>query len=86
MGRGLWEYSLDGRENFPSILTTAISNKPSDTQPKEGIDQFVISTIESDSDLSNVFVEWSTQSNSATIQMSNNSDNLWISDSAIPNF
>jgi hypothetical protein len=85
-GRGLWEYSLDGRENFPSILTTAISNKPTDTQPKEGIDQFVISTIESGSDLSNVFVEWSTQSNSATIQMSNNSDNLWISDSAIPNF
>jgi hypothetical protein len=85
-GRGLWEYSLDGRENFPSILTTAISNKPTDTQPKEGIDQFVTSTIESDSDLSSVYIEWSTDSNSEIIQMSNISDNIWVSDSAIPNF
>ena len=85
-GRGLWEYSLDGRENFPSILTTTISNQPTDIQPKEGIDQFVTSTIESDSDLSSVYVEWSTELNSATIQMSNNSDNIWVSDSAIPNF
>jgi photosystem II stability/assembly factor-like uncharacterized protein len=85
-GRGLWEYSLDERENFPSILTTAISNKPTDTQPKEGIDQFVTSTIESDSDLSSVYIEWSTDSNSEIIQMSNSSDNVWVSDSAIPNF
>ena len=85
-GRGLWEYSLSGRENYPSILTTRISNQPTDTQPKEGIDQFVTSTIEYDGDLNNVYVEWSTESLSETIQMSNSENNIWVSNSAIPNF
>ena len=44
-GRGLWEYSIDGREDFPAILTTEISNQPTDTQPKVNIDQYVTSTI-----------------------------------------
>ena len=85
-GRGVWEYSLAERENYPSIRTTSISNQPTDTQPKEEIDQFVTSTIEYDGDLNSVYVEWSTDSNSAIIQMSNSSENTWISDSAIPNF
>ena len=85
-GRGVWEYSLDGRNEYPSILTTNITNQPTDTQPKEGLDQFVTSTIEFDGDLSSVYVEWSTQSDSDTIQMSNSDNNEWISNSAIPNF
>ena len=85
-GRGVWEYSLVGRENYPSIKTTTISNQPTDTQPKEGLDQFVTSTIEFDGDLSSVYVEWSTQSDSDTIQMSNSENDEWISNSAIPNF
>ena len=85
-GRGVWEYSLVGRENYPSIRTTNISNQPTDTQPKEGLDQFVTSTIEFDGDLSSVYVEWSTQSDSDTIQMSNSENDEWISNSAIPNF
>ena len=85
-GRGVWEYSLVGRENYPSIRTTTISNQPTDTQPKEGLDQFVTSTIEFDGDLSSVYVEWSTQSDSDTIQMSNSENDEWISNSAIPNF
>tara|TARA_Y100000589_G_scaffold259246_1_gene248772 strand:- start:308 stop:2404 length:2097 start_codon:yes stop_codon:yes gene_type:complete len=85
-GRGVWEYSLAGRENYPSIRTTSISNQPTDTQPKEGIDQFVSSTIDYDGNLNSVYVEWVTQSGSDIIQMSNSSDNIWVSDSAIPNF
>ena len=85
-GRGVWENSLAGRENNPSILTTRISNQPTDTQPKEGIDQYVTSTIEYDGDLNNVYLEWSTESDFDIIQMSNSSDNIWISNSAIPNF
>ena len=85
-GRGVWEYSLVGRENYPSIRTTTISNQPTDTQPKEGLDQFVTSTIEFDGDLSSVYVEWSTQSDSDIIQMSNSANDEWISNSAIPNF
>ena len=85
-GRGVWEYFLTGRENFPSILTTRISNQPTDTQPKEGIDQFVTSMIEYDGDLNSVYVEWITESSSEIIQMSSSENNIWISDSALPNF
>jgi hypothetical protein len=85
-GRGVWEYSLAGRENYPSIRTTSISNQPTDTQPKEGIDQFVTSTIDYEGNLNSVYVEWVTESSSEIIQMSNSSDNVWVSDSAIPNF
>ena len=85
-GRGVWEYSLAGRENYPSIRTTSISNQPTDTQPKEGIDQFVTSTIDYEGTLSSVYVEWVTESSSEIIQMSNSTDNVWVSDSAIPNF
>ena len=85
-GRGVWEYSLAGRENYPSIITTSISNQPTDTQPKEGIDQFVSSTIDYEGNLNSVYVEWVTESSSEIIQMSNSSDNIWVSDSAIPNF
>ena len=85
-GRGLWEYSLAGRENYPSILKTSISNQPTITQPKEGLEQFVTSTIEYEGELNNVYVTWSTELSSETIQMSNSENNLWISNSAIPNF
>ena len=86
-GRGMWEYPLVGRENYPSILTTRISNQPTDNQPKQGIDQFVTSTIEyNDGDLTDVYVEWSTVSSTQTIQMSNTEQNIWISDYPIPNF
>tara|TARA_B100001173_G_scaffold18785_1_gene15061 strand:- start:29985 stop:34355 length:4371 start_codon:yes stop_codon:yes gene_type:complete len=85
-GRGVWEHSLAHRENYPSILTTRISNQPTDTQPKEFVDQFVTSTIEYEGNLNSVYLEWLTESNSGTIQMSNSENNIWISDSPIPNF
>ena len=85
-GRGVWEHSLADRENYPSIKTTSISNQPTDTQPKEGIEQFVTSTIDYNGSLNSVYVEWFTESSSEIIQMSNSSDNIWTSNSAIPNF
>jgi len=86
-GRGLWEYSIDGREDFPAILTTEISNQPTDTQPKVNIDQYVTSTITYDGEISNAYVEWSTDLSSEIniISMTNSSGNIWVSDTHIPN-
>ena len=86
-GRGLWEYSLDGREDFPVILTTEISNQPTDTQPKVNIDQFVTSTISYDGEISNAYIQWSEGISSVvnTIPMTNTSGITWVTDSSIPN-
>ena len=84
-GRGLWEQKLDGRENYPSIMTTRISNQPTEYQPKEGLEQFVTSSIQYDGELNSVYVEWSTETSSGTISMINN-NNDWISETHIPNF
>ncbi|MDC0497250.1 hypothetical protein OAN50_02745, partial [Flavobacteriaceae bacterium] len=85
-GRGLWEYSLDGRLDYPSILTTEITNPPSDNSPKIGFDQYVTSTIDYDSDLTNVYLMWSIDEPifDNIIPMSNTNDNTWISNSHIP--
>jgi len=86
-GRGLWEFSLDGRESFPVILTTEISNQPTDTQPKVNIDQFVTSTISYDGEISNAYIQWSEGISSVvnTIPMTNTSGITWVTDSSIPN-
>ncbi len=86
-GRGLWEYSIDGRQNYPSIITTRITNQPTDTQPKFNIDQYITSTISYDGEIANVYAEWSTDLSSEinTISMSNTSGNIWVSDFSIPN-
>ena len=85
-GRGLWESTLSGRENYPSILTTEITKQPTDTQPKEGIDQFVTSTIEYDGTLADVYVAWSSGDNSGNIPMNSTTAGVWVSETAIPNF
>jgi hypothetical protein len=86
-GRGLWEFTLDGRQSFPSILTTRITNQPTDTQPKVDIDQFVTSTISYDGEIANVYIQWSTDISSVvnTTTMINTSDITWVTDSPIPN-
>ena len=63
-GRGVWECSLAGRENYPSIKTTRISNQPTEYQPKESLEQFVNSLIQYDEELINVYVEWLTDTSS----------------------
>ncbi len=87
-GRGLWEYSLVGRNDYPSINTTKISNQPTDDLPKFGIDQFVTSTIDYNGALSNVHVAWSIDNPifDNTIPMSNTTSNTWVSNSAIPEY
>lgn len=85
-GRGLWEYCLDGRLNFPTILTTDITNPPTLDTPKETVDQYVTSTITYDNTLTSVYVEWSanTPTFGNVITMSNTSGNTWVSDSPLP--
>ena len=85
-GRGVWECSLAGRENYPSIKTTRISNQPTEYHPKEGTEQFVTSNIQYDEELTNVYVEWSTETSSGIIPMVNNNDDNWVTETHIPNF
>ena len=85
-GRGLWEYTLDRRQNYPSILTTSITNQPNDTVPKVGQDQFVTSTITYDNTITSAYVEWSinTPVFGNVITMTNTTGSTWVSDTAIP--
>jgi hypothetical protein len=86
-GRGMWEYTLVGRNDFPSIITTKITHQPTESLPKENVDQFVTSTISYPNTLSNVFVKWSTDTAifNNTIIMTNTVDSTWVSNTAIPN-
>ena len=87
-GRGLWEYSLIGRETYPRILTTKIKDLPTLTTPNENSIQYVTSVVSYDDDISEVFVQWSsdTPSFNNTIPMQNATDSIWISDSPLPIF
>lgn len=86
-GRGLWEYALDGRLDYPVILTTEISNPPTPNTPKETVEQWVTSTVEYDNTLTDVWLEWSVGSPTFgnVISMSNTTGNEWVSDAPIPN-
>ena len=86
-GRGLWEYSLDGRENFPAILTTTITDPPTDIKPLVGVDQYVTSVISYNSAITSAYVEWSinTPVFGNVISMSNTLDSTWVSNLPIPN-
>lgn len=86
-GRGLWEYTLDGRLNYPAILTTDITNPPTLETPKESVDQYVTSTIDYDNTITSAWVEWSinTPTFGNVIPMTNSSGNEWISNNPIPN-
>lgn len=85
-GRGLWEYTLVDRADYPAIMITRITDMPSFSNPKIGIDQYVTSTISYQSNLSAVYVEWS--ANAPTfgnvIPMTNVSDSTWTSNQPLP--
>lgn len=87
-GRGLWEISLLNRSTYPSINLTSITDQPTSTKPEAGTDQYVTSEIEYSGTLSNVYLEWSQNSNALgnQITMSNTTGNTWVSDSPIPNY
>lgn len=86
-GRGLWEFALDGRQSFPSILTTQITDQPTDEFPLEGDDQFVTSVISYDNSITSAYVEWSINSPvfGNVIPMTNTIDSTWVSNFPIPN-
>ncbi|MCB0653978.1 MAG: HYR domain-containing protein, partial [Saprospiraceae bacterium] len=87
-GRGLWEYTLVGRTDYPSILKTYITDQPTDDLPKETVPQYVTSEITYNNTLSSVYLEWSV--NSPTfgnqITMSNTGGNTWVSDTPLPDY
>ncbi len=87
-GRGMWEYTLKDRIDYPAIMTTAIDNPPTFDEPKEDIDQFVTSKISYAGTLSRVYTEWSINSPTFgnVISMSNISDSTWKTDTHLPNF
>lgn len=85
-GRGLWEYNLVGRADYPAIMHTSISSTPTLISPKEGVDQFVTSKIHYTGSLSSVYVEWSQDSAvfGNQISMTNTIDSTWVSNQAFP--
>ncbi len=87
-GRGLWEYSLVGRADYPAIVYTTITNPPTDIQPEVNTDQFVTSKIHYADSLSSVFIEWSADNASFDnlITMTNTVDSTWVSNVPIPQF
>lgn len=85
-GRGLWEYTLVDRINYPAITTTKITDTPTESAPKITKDQFVSATISYQNSLTAVYVEWSanTPSFGNVINMSKLADTTWVSDLALP--
>lgn len=87
-GRGMWEYTLKDRIDFPAIMTTEIDSPPTFDEPKEDIDQYVTSKISYVGTLSSVYTEWSinTPTFGNMISMSNISDSTWKTNTHLPNF
>lgn len=85
-GRGLWEYTLAGRNNFPRMLFTNITDVPSDEAPKADKEQYVTTVISYDASLTSVFVKYSTGTPifDQTLVMNNTGDSTWVSDTPIP--
>lgn len=86
-GRGLWEYDLVGRDSYPSIENTSITNSPTLNAPIQGTNQFVTSIINYGGTLSNVEVKYSINNQlfNNTISMTNTTGNTWVSSQALPN-
>ena len=87
-GRGLWEYSLLGRLDYPAILITNITDLPTENNPKEGVDQWVTSQISYDGTLSSVYLKWSVDTAifGNFIPMSLVQDSTWQSVQPLPNY
>lgn len=87
-GRGLWEYTLVGRNDFPAILTTNITNPPDLENPKAWAPQDVTSVLSYANTLTNVYVKWSIDNPTfdSTIAMSNIVDSTWQTDRPIPTY
>ena len=84
-GRGLWENTLIGRNNYPSINYVGITSTPTYETPKAETDQHVTANIPYDGTLKTVTVEWSEGNILLTnsISMSLVSGDQWKSDEPI---
>jgi len=85
-GRGFWKTDLVGRSTYPKILTTRITDTPTESLPEIGSNQIVTSIIDYSGTLTNVQVKWSVDdlSFNNAISMRNVSGNTWVSNSALP--
>ncbi len=85
-GRGLWTVKIPGRDSFPDIVKTSITSPPTLNSPKQTILQYVTSEIEYAGTLNTVQVKYSinTTDFDQTINMSNSTGNIWVSDSPLP--
>ncbi len=63
-GRGLWETKLIGRENYPSIVKTELTDKPNESLPADSVPQSVTATIDYNGTLTKIYMKWSTNTTS----------------------
>lgn len=88
-GRGLWEYALVDRNDYPAIVKTSTTTTPTFIAPKVTMDQFVTSEIEYSGNLTSVYVAWALNApnfNSTNVlPMSLVSGNIWRTTTTLPN-
>ncbi|MCH2021621.1 MAG: GEVED domain-containing protein [Saprospiraceae bacterium] len=87
-GRGLWEYTLVGRNDHPSILTTTITDPPTLLTPEVGSAQDVTSVISYANSLTSVYLKWSIGNPifDSVITMTNIVDSTWKTNTPIPDY
>ncbi|MGB1102768.1 MAG: GEVED domain-containing protein [Crocinitomicaceae bacterium] len=87
-GRGVWEYSLKDRVDYPSIVRTWITDQPTFVVPAEESEQYVTSLISYDEVILDAYVKWSIDEPTFenTIEMENTEDSTWVSVEPLPDF
>ena len=87
-GRGLWENNLKNRQYYPVIKNIYTTNPPIDNLPNNFNKEHVMAEIDYEGVLSGVKVIWSTDipDFKFEIDMVNNKDNLWVTQTPIPEF
>lgn len=85
-GRGLWEYHLVDRADYPAIVHTSITDRPTNSKPRFTEEQTVTTRVHYDGTISSVFVDWSADDINLgnTISMTNVSDTTWVADETLP--
>lgn len=87
-GRGLWENNLKNRQYYPVIKNIYTTNPPIDNLPNKFNKEYVMAEIDYEGVLSGVKVIWSTDipEFKFEIDMVNSKDNLWVTQTPIPEF
>lgn len=87
-GRGVWEYTLKDRADYPAIVKTTITDQPTFVVPAEESEQYVTSLISYDDDVTSAYVKWSIDEPTFenTIPMENTADTTWVSETPLPDY